>query len=256
MAELIALSGLTGRWSDSRGSKYELTTDTCGTSLSVRTTRPDGVIRNTKGLIQLEPSTASGDVRIHWGKNYLLDTACLSKGVWPPDSIQWLKTNGVGASFVWTRVGSLRITSLSPRPIGQGAPGLGPMVRPAVGAPVVVGTAQTPRVVPPPPRPAAPAASATPLFMRPAVAAAVCQPLPVLPPNQQAARSQATIGRSRSPIALTGRFLGPPSRMVRPDQSHLPHPWEKHWDESYGIPYYWNSETDESLWEPPRGTRT
>lgn len=50
--------------------------------------------------------------------------------------------------------------------------------------------------------------------------------------------------RSRTPSA---RYPAPPA--AKPVA--LPHPWEEHWSEQYSIPYYWNAETGESLWEKP-----
>lgn len=38
---------------------------------------------------------------------------------------------------------------------------------------------------------------------------------------------------------------------VKPKQAPLPKPWEEQWSDEYQIPYYWNSETGESLWERP-----
>lgn len=34
-------------------------------------------------------------------------------------------------------------------------------------------------------------------------------------------------------------------------KNDMPHPWEEHWSEEYQIPYYWNSESGEALWERP-----
>jgi hypothetical protein len=31
----------------------------------------------------------------------------------------------------------------------------------------------------------------------------------------------------------------------------LPFPWEEHWSDEYGIPYFWNADTGESLWQKP-----
>lgn len=32
----------------------------------------------------------------------------------------------------------------------------------------------------------------------------------------------------------------------------LPYPWEEHWSDEFGLAYYWNAKTGESLWEKPR----
>jgi len=36
-----------------------------------------------------------------------------------------------------------------------------------------------------------------------------------------------------------------------PKKSNLPAPWEEQWSEEYQIPYFWNAENGESLWEKP-----
>merc|ERR1719221_749833 len=42
-----------------------------------------------------------------------------------------------------------------------------------------------------------------------------------------------------------------PAGRNAPEEKKLPKPWEQHWSDDYNIPYYWNSETGEALWEKP-----
>lgn len=46
--------------------------------------------------------------------------------------------------------------------------------------------------------------------------------------------------RSRTPAPPAGK---PPA--------NLPPPWEEHWSDEYGIPYFWNSKTGDAVWERP-----
>lgn len=36
-----------------------------------------------------------------------------------------------------------------------------------------------------------------------------------------------------------------------PKSSGVPAPWEEHYDDTYGIPYFWHTETGEAVWEKP-----
>jgi len=54
--------------------------------------------------------------------------------------------------------------------------------------------------------------------------------------------STPTVARSRSP---------PRKRPQEPKQKPLPFGWEEHFSEEYQVAYYWNQETDESMWERP-----
>lgn len=47
--------------------------------------------------------------------------------------------------------------------------------------------------------------------------------------------------RSRSPLPKAAKHPG----------AGLPGKWEEHWSDEFGIPYYWNSETGDSMWEKP-----
>lgn len=74
------------------------------------------------------------------------------------------------------------------------------------------------------------------------------QPQPVqvvMPPAWQAAagtragQAGTAADRSRTPAARKAA------------EPKLPPNWEKQWSDEYQIPYFWNSLTGESLWEPP-----
>eukprot|EP00747_Dinoflagellata_sp_TGD_P167822 gnl/TRDRNA2_/TRDRNA2_192993_c0_seq1.p1 gnl/TRDRNA2_/TRDRNA2_192993_c0~~gnl/TRDRNA2_/TRDRNA2_192993_c0_seq1.p1 ORF type:complete len:443 (-),score=72.15 gnl/TRDRNA2_/TRDRNA2_192993_c0_seq1:122-1393(-) len=53
--------------------------------------------------------------------------------------------------------------------------------------------------------------------------------------------------------AAADRSRTPPPRPAAPPppKNGLPPPWEEHWSDEYGIPYYWNPTNGESLWEKP-----
>lgn len=60
--------------------------------------------------------------------------------------------------------------------------------------------------------------------------------------------------RSRTPVQRNGAGGGKPTQPAAPPpatNTDLPHPWEEHWSDEYGIPYFWNSETGDALWEKP-----
>lgn len=85
------LRQLVGRWTDIKGSTYEVDLDAGERSCSVKTTRKDGVFfRYTKGLVQLRED------HIYWGQNYELQTSPGSS------SIKWVSKNRRG--FDWKRV--------------------------------------------------------------------------------------------------------------------------------------------------------
>jgi len=60
-------------------------------------------------------------------------------------------------------------------------------------------------------------------------------------------RSRTPMGRGSSGGSGPWPPTGPPPKK----NSGLPAPWEEQWSDEYQIPYYWNSETGESLWEKP-----
>lgn len=57
--------------------------------------------------------------------------------------------------------------------------------------------------------------------------------------------------RSRTPAGRGGVPMPPAAKPPPKAASDLPHPWEEHWSDEYQIPYFWNSETGDSLWEKP-----
>jgi len=61
----------------------------------------------------------------------------------------------------------------------------------------------------------------------------------------QQGSSGSAADRSRTPANRNTK----PQAPVVPPKKGLPHPWEEHHSEEYGIPYYWNSETGEAIWE-------
>jgi len=69
------------------------------------------------------------------------------------------------------------------------------------------------------------------------------------------AGTQQAVDRSRTPVnrSFNANSSGPfpPSGPPPKKTNDLPHPWEEQWSDEYGIPYYWNSETGEALWEKP-----
>jgi len=61
----------------------------------------------------------------------------------------------------------------------------------------------------------------------------------------QVLRGNATRGSAAAAQADRSRTPPPKKDTV------LPFPWEEHWSDEYGIPYFWNSKTGESIWERP-----
>ena len=66
MVEQSRMDFLVGRWTDSKGSSYDVELDFDGLTCSVTTTRPNGEVRYTKALIQ------DYNGCIYWGRNYEL----------------------------------------------------------------------------------------------------------------------------------------------------------------------------------------
>jgi hypothetical protein len=59
------------------------------------------------------------------------------------------------------------------------------------------------------------------------------------------------------PARTVDRSRTPPPKSVKPHSdnnasSSLLAPWQEHWSDEYGIPYYWNPHTGDSLWEKPQ----
>merc|ERR1719215_281061 len=64
-------------------------------------------------------------------------------------------------------------------------------------------------------------------------------------PVAQAGQSGSAADRSRTPVA---RSAAPPAKPP-PSASGLPHPWEEHFSDEHQIPYYWNADSGEAVWE-------
>lgn len=85
------------------------------------------------------------------------------------------------------------------------------------------------------------------------------RPLTVTPAAQQQIGWSQTVratDRSRTPLGREAAQVIQPAQVVQPAQQaekakSLPHPWEEQFSDEYKIPYYWNPETGESMWEPP-----
>jgi len=64
--------------------------------------------------------------------------------------------------------------------------------------------------------------------------------------------SNGSADRSRTPVQRAQGQAGAAARKpAAKKSSDLPRPWEEHWSEEYAIPYYWNAETGDALWEKP-----
>mmetsp|Transcript_16974 Transcript_16974/g.46335 ORF Transcript_16974/g.46335 Transcript_16974/m.46335 type:complete len:111 (+) Transcript_16974:78-410(+) len=68
--------------------------------------------------------------------------------------------------------------------------------------------------------------------------------------NRHAAQGTACMAadRSRTPQPRNDR---PKPTSLAKAKTSLQHPWEEHFSDEFGIPYFWNSETGESVWEKP-----
>lgn len=82
----------------------------------------------------------------------------------------------------------------------------------------------------------------------------------VLPPSAMGGKG-ANVPKGAAAAAMVGRQTHAVDRSRTPQprvagrtppaKPKLPKPWEEQWSEEYGIPYYWNPDTDESSWEVP-----
>jgi len=111
-----------------------------------------------------------------------------------------------------------------------------------------------------PVRPATTVPVQRPVVVRPQYGAAAGGVRPIRPAGQwgqQQAWARGSAGtaadRSRTPVMrVNAGGAGPTPPAGRPPKkSGLPHPWEEQWSEEYQIPYFWNSESGEALWERP-----
>lgn len=95
-------------------------------------------------------------------------------------------------------------------------------------------------------------------FVRPPGAVNTSMTRPVVQGKGQAASTNSWHGnagtaadRSRTPVARNTKPPHPQQPPKQKSEGNMPHPWEEHFSEEYQIPYFWNSETGESLWERP-----
>ena len=84
-----------GNWVDTRGSRYQVRLDERGSSCTVKTKRPDGVVRQTNALIRLLPLGG-----LLWGDSYVLD-----QGKQPEGQLRWLRLGRASGhvDYVWNR---------------------------------------------------------------------------------------------------------------------------------------------------------
>ena len=84
-----------GNWVDTRGSRYQVQLDERGSSCTVKTSRPDGTVRETKALIRLLPLGG-----VMWGDSYVLD-----RGKLPEGQLRWLRLKSASGhlNYVWKR---------------------------------------------------------------------------------------------------------------------------------------------------------
>ena len=82
-----------GNWVDTFRSTYEVQLEEGGKSCSVKTTRPDGTVRRTRGLIRRLPC---GFLR--WGHSHVLDMGRQREG-----QLRWLSLETASRDFVWKR---------------------------------------------------------------------------------------------------------------------------------------------------------
>ncbi|CAK0852313.1 unnamed protein product [Prorocentrum cordatum] len=154
----------------------------------------------------------------------VLDAASLLDNEWPPLSLRWRLEGAPGREsreFCWSRH-----ASGAPRP---GPRGRAPEAQRGEACPWrASGGARGSR-----PRASAAAEAASGGGRaRPAAAAQGAPP---------AAKARPARGAERS--------RSPPRLPWKPRD--LPYPWEEHWSDDHGLPYYWNCENGESTWEWP-----
>jgi hypothetical protein len=92
------LDVVVGCWLDAKNSFYEVIFDEDSTaSCHVKTTRPGGAVRETKGLIRIGQARGKQVGRIIWGSAFVLEMP-----IEDPDQLQWKSIRG-GRDFSWTR---------------------------------------------------------------------------------------------------------------------------------------------------------
>ena len=82
-----------GNWVDTFRSTYEVQLEEGGMSCSVKTTRPDGTVRRTRGLIHRLPCGFLG-----WGHSHVVDMGRQLEG-----QLRWLSLGTGSRDFVWKR---------------------------------------------------------------------------------------------------------------------------------------------------------
>lgn len=98
LAFLPSLDVVVGSWWDSKDSFYEVTFDEDTTaSCNVKTTRPGGAVRETKGLIRVGQVRGKSAGRIIWGSAFVLEIPIKDS-----DQLEWRSIRG-GRDFTWIR---------------------------------------------------------------------------------------------------------------------------------------------------------
>lgn len=94
----IALNAVLGSWWDAKLSFYEVCFDKeSNSSCHVKTTRPIGGVRETRGLIRMGQARGKTLGRVIWGSAFILETPIKN-----PNRLQWRSIRG-GKDFMWTR---------------------------------------------------------------------------------------------------------------------------------------------------------
>lgn len=94
----MALNAVLGSWWDAKLSFYEVSFDKeSNSSCHVKTTRPVGGVRETRGLIRMGQARGKTLGRVIWGSAFILETPIKN-----PNRLQWRSIRG-GKDFMWTR---------------------------------------------------------------------------------------------------------------------------------------------------------
>ena len=89
------INKIIGEWEDEKGNHYEVEKDDDGFSCSVRTTRPEGKIQHTKGMLKFDSKADC----LMWGRSYYLQPDPHDK-----KKIHWQPLKNVPA-YTWIRCG-------------------------------------------------------------------------------------------------------------------------------------------------------